>query len=228
MIYNPYHVETINLMYQSLGKLLMHIKNDIRSKASKEFLSEIELAIKLHRKLLSEFEPTINEIQNITSKRWHFFYKDGSEKIRKDWHKKQNIESLIIKAEDSENYKNLSKILNNVAEKVKLEKQENSIQKIDEAIKFYNQLQIEWNGLILDVMEVRKEFNRLFDKLPSDVLKSKYLKYQELVSKGFSAKELIKIATEDGINKHEIFILIRTLFNLSVEETANHIRVFVK
>jgi hypothetical protein len=222
------HDIKLELMYGSLGGLLIKIKNEVGLSASTELSNRISLAIEIHKNLLSDFEPAILEVQKIASKRWHFFYADGRHKIREDWHFKQEIESSIIKPEQSQNYRNLLVVLNDIAEKLNVEEFDENIEKMIEVIKFYHHLPIEWNGLIVDVMEVRKEFNRLFDELPDDLLKSKYQNYQELVNKGFSAKDIIKTAREDGKNDHEIFPLIRTLFDLSIEETAKQIRVFVK
>ena len=216
------------MIYRSLGKLLIDIKNDIEPTASTELLNQINLAIEIHKNLSSDFEPAILEIQNIASKRWHFFYEDGRGKIREDWQFRQEAESSIVNPEGSKNYRNLHLVLNDIAEKLKLENFDESVKKIIEVIKFYHHLPIEWKGLIVDVVEFRREFNKLIDKFSDKLIKSDYQKYQDLIAQGSTIKDIIKVSTEDGKDKSETFILIRTLFNLSIEETAIQIRVFVK
>lgn len=216
------------IIYQSLGKILIDIRSEIQSIASRDLSNEIDAAIEQHRKLQPEFEPAITEIQNIASKRWHFFYKDGSEKIREDWNLQQNVETPIIKAEESRNYQQLSASLKNIAEKFKLENDRDKEQKINEAIKFLKHLPIEWDILVDDIIEKRNEFNKLLCRIPESLLESRYLKYRELLNGGGSAKDVLAVARNDQISDYEIFPLIRTLFNLSVDETAKITRLFIK
>jgi len=221
----PFHA-TIEMMFDSYGSLLRKVKEDVEPTASSELLNEIDLAIKVHRELKTEFEPAIREVYRISAKQRHFFYDTGREIVIKNWHLTQ--ESSIGRPEDSENYPKLMVVMNEIAVKLALANYPEALEKINNAIRFHEILPACWKGLISEVTETRQRFNKMTEGMPLDVIESKYFKYKSLCDEGRSAEEIARIAEKDGIDQFEIFPLIRTLFDLSVKETAEKIRLFEK
>ena len=167
-----HHGTTIEIVYNSLGGLLKEMNAALKENHLAEITSKANKALNDFERLHNEFWFLVEELESLKQQ---IYKPTNGEKIctaKYSNHTSAKATQSFISSQqhlsETLNYKALGASLNDLQSSLN---QENIIMsnQVNEAVKFYYQLLIEYDGLVEDVKLLRAEANTLDNEIPKHI-----------------------------------------------------------